>query len=391
MKAGLPGWLAFPSLRALGVFWGVLLAAAAAGGIALELAGPPAPDEARAPAPAEAPPSPETAPAAGAPAVAAASEAAPAAGAPAVAPASEAASPGPDLRTVAAPETHAEPRPGRTMAGPIAPPDPALLEPAADVPGGGLLPRIAADGRAPMAAYARPFDPAVGTPVIGILVAGVGLHRGDTEDAIRTLPEAVTLAVSPYAANLRKLQERIRTSGHELLLSIPMEPQGYPLSDPGRQALLTGASDAKNLRALNWSLARVGGYAGVTGALGVMRGERFAASTGQMAPVIETLAARGLLYVDPRPGAPEPQGIWARGVDVVIDDPPTWAGVGTSLARLEQIARERGSAVGLVGAVRPAIIGRVAGWAKTLPQRGIALAPLSALAQPPRTETGAAR
>ena len=38
------------------------------------------------------------------------------------------------------------------------------------------------------------------------------------------------------------LRPGARPTEHEYLLSIPMEPQGYPLNDPGASALLTGAA-----------------------------------------------------------------------------------------------------------------------------------------------------
>ena len=89
-----------------------------------------------------------------------------------------------------------------------------------------------------------------------------------------------------------------------------------------------------------------------------------------------------------RPGRP---AVWGRSVDLVMDDPATRPEIDAKLAQLEQIARERGSALGLVGAVRPVTMDRVTAWANGLAARGFVLAPVSALAQPPRTETGADR
>lgn len=371
-------WLAAPSLRALGLTWSAALALAAVGAGALAVLGPPRPAEpsrhAEAAAPDEHHPAPHAPDAAHA---SSGGHAAPAAH-------------GPDDHAAQAPPPPA--RPGRSEGSGIAAPDRALSEAATDVQGGGALPRIAPDGRAPMAVYARPFaPPPAGTPLVGLVIAGAGLNAGDTEDAARLLPGGVTFALSPYAAGLAKVQDALRAGGHEMLLSIPMEPQGYPANDPGPQALLTGANDARNLRALNWALTRAEGYVGVTGALGTMRGERFAASAVQMAPVLDVLAARGLLYLEPRPGAAPPPGVWARGVDSVIDEPTTRRDIDTKLAALEQLARERGSAIGLIGAVRPVTIDRIGAWSGGLAARGVALAPVSALAQPPRTEKDAAR
>ena len=104
----------------------------------------------------------------------------------------------------------------------------------------------------------------------------------------------VTLAVSPYAVNPQALLQAARFSEHEYLLSLPMEPQSYPLNDPGPRALLTSLPRAENLKRLNWVLARIQGYVGVTDALGNgMLGARFAAMPKQMTPVLRQIAVAG--------------------------------------------------------------------------------------------------
>ncbi len=77
--------------------------------------------------------------------------------------------------------------PGRDTPGPIADPDPALLEPLIGQPDN-PLPRIATDGRMPMQVYAAGFDQSTRRPRIGLILAGVGLNQADSDAAIRTLP-----------------------------------------------------------------------------------------------------------------------------------------------------------------------------------------------------------
>ena len=260
----------------------------------------------------------------------------------------------------------------------LSPPLPGLQEP---VPGrpGAFLPRIGADGRAPMQAYAAPFDPNDRRPRIGVLLAGMGLNGADSAAAIGMLPSGVTFAFSPYADRTASLLDAARQRGQEYLLSLPMEPKGAPLHDAGDQALLVGAPVEQNRRRLEWSLARIGGYVGATGALGALHGERFAASGHPMRDVAQTLAGRGLLYVDPRPGAALPPGIAARAVDVVLDVRQERAEIEHRLRQLERVARDQGSALGLAGAPVPVTVGTVAVWALGLEERGFVLAPVSAL------------
>ena len=276
------------------------------------------------------------------------------------------------------PEIPASQRPGRDIPGPIADPDPALLQTGPD---GGKLPRIADDGRMPMQVYAAAFDRTTRRPRIGVVIAGIGLDTAASTAAIRDLPSGITLAVSPYAHDPQKLLDAARLAQHEYLLSLPMEPQSFPLNDPGNRALMTSLSPEQNHDRLDWLLSRIAGYAGVTSALGSMRGERFSAVAEQMDPVLKELAERGLLFVDARPGQPPLPHVWQRDVDLVLDEPASE--IEGKLADLERLARNKGSALGLAGAPRPVTMQRIAAWANGLAERGFALAPVSALAQPP--------
>jgi len=270
-------------------------------------------------------------------------------------------------------------RPGRDTPGPTADPDPSLLEPGPD---GGELPRIAEDGRMPMQVYAAGFDHSSRRPRIGIVIAGIGLDGANSRTAIRDLPRGVTLALSPYAQHPQKLLELARFAEHEYLLSLPMEPQSFPLNDPGPHALMTRSPAAENLKRLSWLLSRIQGYVGVTSALGTsLQGERFAAVPEQMMPVLQQVAKHGLLYVDARPGqAPLPY-VWNRDVDLVLDQPVT--GIEGKLAALERIAHDKGSALGLALEPRPVTVQRITAWANGLLDRGFILAPVSALVAPP--------
>jgi polysaccharide deacetylase 2 family uncharacterized protein YibQ len=284
---------------------------------------------------------------------------------------------------------------GRDTPGPVTDPEPGLLEPLAD--GSPLsLPRIASDGRTAMKVYAAGFDHSSRRPRIGLLLAGIGMNEVESEAAIRALPGAVSLAVSPYAAvngaRLTKLLAAARTTGHEYLVEIPLEPAGFPLNDPGPSALLTTAPASANIRNLHWALSRIDGYVGAAGVTGTMRGERLAAMTDQMDAVLSELSERGLLYVDPRESAGSVLGgvskAWGRHVDMVIDEPADQGVadrgmIDAKLADLERRARDTGAALVLITRPTPVVVAGIAAWSNRLVEHGLTLAPVSALAVPP--------
>ena len=99
-------------------------------------------------------------------------------------------------------------------------------------------------------------------------------------------------------------------------------------------------------------------------------------------------ANRGLLYIDPRPnvtrlaGSPTQRGT-IRHVDLVLDDPPGRTEIDAKLAKLEILAKDRGSALALAGRPSPILIDRINAWAATLATRGVVLAPASVVVQTP--------
>ena len=368
-REALRGWLPRGGWAALGVFW--LCALGAAGGTAGVLAwlGPPEPPRhvaASALSPEPAAPRPGATPERAA----------------SVGPAPEA-----DTPTAAPPVPRSSAAVGRSPSGAV---EPALQEPGPYGP----LPRVGPDGRTPIRAYGHPFDRSDTRPRVGLVVGGLGMNAAVTEEAIRRLPAAVTLAFSPYATRVDFLLDQVRAKGGELLVALPLEPAGHPtVNNAGNRALLTRLSPAENRDHLEWALSRFGGYVGAVGALGPMRGERFAELAETLHPVQEALRARGLLYVDPRPGARPPERAWGRSVDIVVDEPATRGEIERKLEALERLARERGTAgaLGYAGEASPVLVDRIAVWAGGVEGRGLALAPVSALIRRPAAEEASAQ
>ena len=88
------------------------------------------------------------------------------------------------------------------------------------------------------------------------------------EGEIQQLPPDVTLAFAPYAPNLEAQIAEARAAGHEVILQLPMEPNGYPANDPGPHTLLANATAEDNIQRLHWLLSRFSGYVGVTNYMG---------------------------------------------------------------------------------------------------------------------------
>ena len=246
----------------------------------------------------------------------------------------------------------------------------------------GMIP-VAADGATPFTAYAAstPAERAKAAtmPTVAIVVGGLGIGAAKTTDSILKLPGAVTLAFTPYGTDPLKLVERARAQHHEILLQVPMEPFDYPDNDPGPQTLLSSLGTEQNLDRLHWHLSRFQGYAGIANFMGA----RFVVSDNVMQPIVREAAKRGLGYFDdgsaPRSVAASlaaSQTMPFAKADLSIDAVPTALEIDRALSKLETIARERGTAVGVASAL-PISIERLAAWCKALEGRGIMLVPLT--------------
>jgi len=209
----------------------------------------------------------------------------------------------------------------------------------------------------------------------------LGLEPRSTEAAIVELPESVTLAFAPYGANVAADAARARARGHEILLQAPMEPFDFSRNDPGPHTLRVEGGDMNE--DLHWLMGRFAGYVGLMSFLG----SRFTANEEALAPALEEIARRGLFIVDdggsPQsliPATAAKLSVPAARVDIVLDQRGSPQSLEAALAALETQARRTGSAVGFANAQGPTIA-RLARFAREAENRGLAVAPISAIVE----------
>jgi hypothetical protein len=259
----------------------------------------------------------------------------------------------------------------------------APIEAVTEQTGQGPLPRIAANGKRPFDVYSQVTPLAVthsDSPKITLVLGGMGLNARLTRKAIDMLPGDVTLGFAPYGDNLQAQVNQARAQGHEILLQVPMEPVGYPGTNPGPSTLLTDARPDQNIAALKWLMSRFAGYSGITNYMGA----RLLVSEDALRPVMKEVQSRGLVYLEDAsvsmtlsPKVAQDLRLPAQRAGMVIDAEPTVPAIEAALARLEQDARQNGSVIA-TGSGLDVTIETVAEWAKTLQEKGIILVPVSA-------------
>lgn len=238
----------------------------------------------------------------------------------------------------------------------------------------GLLPIISKAGQEPWQYYAKPSNIKAGTPVIAVVITGLGNDATYT-DMAKTLPEYVTLSFSPYADKLDKQVLAARRYGYETWLDLPVQAKNYPLSDRGMLSLLVEQKPKQLIAMLNALLTTTPMISGVVS----MDNDGFSSHIAQSAVIATALRERGLL--------------WLLRESVKLGN-PTRLLVATKTISLEQaggILQARGHLRELVqtakkyqyaiGVVDPstASLDLTRAWIATLEKEGVTLVPLSAI------------
>ncbi|MFO1080766.1 MAG: divergent polysaccharide deacetylase family protein [Reyranellaceae bacterium] len=225
---------------------------------------------------------------------------------------------------------------------------------------------------------ALPFADLNSRPLVAIVIDDVGLDRPRSKRAWE-LPGPLTLSFLPYARDLAEQARAARGRGHELMLHLPMEPNGR--NDPGPNALLVALSDADLRQRTQVALDSFVGFAGVNNHMG----SRFTAFRPGMEIVLRQLRGRGLMFLDSRttPQSVGEQVALELSVPVVVrhvflDDDESLDAVRRRLAESEAIARRQGFVVA-IGHPHEATLQALAEWLPTVQKKGLALAPATAV------------
>jgi polysaccharide deacetylase 2 family uncharacterized protein YibQ len=217
-----------------------------------------------------------------------------------------------------------------------------------------------------------------GRAIIAVVIDDMGLDRARALRVI-ALPAPLTLSFLPYGRDAPALAVLARQRGHEIMLHMPMQPLGA--ENPGPQALSIDLPAAEVRARVGAALDRFGDAIGLNNHMG----SRFTAEKRLLAPVMEELAARGLVFLDSRTGNTS-QGVMAAddfqvpaaARDVFIDNDISAEAIARQLVELERQARRRGFAVA-IGHPHDTTIAALSVWLPGLPERGIQAVPVTAV------------
>jgi polysaccharide deacetylase 2 family uncharacterized protein YibQ len=246
----------------------------------------------------------------------------------------------------------------------------------------GPLPIISPDGRQSWIEYSRNFKQSDRKPRIAIIISNLGLSSTYTAAALKMMPKNVTFSFSHIAPKLKNWVRQARQQGNEVLIDLPMEPIGFPENDPGRDTLLTSLSEVENLDRLERIMMKAGGFVGLLGT----HGNKFLLNSESLLPILKSIKNRGLLYVDNRSTSRSLGTELASSIQLprafnnsFIDKVPSKNHIRNRLKELENIAQQKRFSVAIAQPL-PISLELLSRWINKLKAKGIALAPISAVA-----------
>lgn len=217
-------------------------------------------------------------------------------------------------------------------------------------------------------------------PLLAIIMDDLGRSTA-TARTLLAMPQQVTFAILPDEPQALRVAEMAHAAGREVMLHAPMEPQGYPGVNPGRDALLIAHSAAEIRRNFDLLLARVPHVAGINNHMG----SRFTEEAGALAPVMESLREKGLYFIDSlttnRSRVTEVArryGVPTLRRDLFLDNVAEVEAIAVEVRRLEARARSQGLAVGICHPY-PETLEALRRELPGLQARGITFVPVSVL------------
>ena len=228
----------------------------------------------------------------------------------------------------------------------------------------------------------RPREPSGGPPRVAIVIDDLGNELAPAE-RIAGWRVPVAGAVLPDLRWSAASAEALARGGKEVLLHLPMEPEGYPRVRPGPGLVLRAQSDAEIERLVEEDLATVPGAVGVNNHMG----SAATADARVMRAVARVLSRHGLFFLDSRTTdatvaekTAEQASVRAVSRRVFLDDVASEDAVRAQLNELARRARQEGDAVA-IGHPYPVTLFVLEKELPTMGERGVRLVRVSELAR----------
>jgi polysaccharide deacetylase 2 family uncharacterized protein YibQ len=160
----------------------------------------------------------------------------------------------------------------------------------------------------------------------------------------------ITFSILPNTRHAAEVATMAHRRGREVMLHIPMEPLGYPATNPGQNALLVSLSDAEIKRRFYSYLEKIPYAVGGNNHMG----SRFTADSHGMDVVLKMMQKEGMFFVDSRTtgksiAADEARrlGVPVASRDIFLDNDADVDKISRQIRKLAVLASKQGTAIAL--------------------------------------------
>lgn len=191
----------------------------------------------------------------------------------------------------------------------------------------------------------KPVSP--GTIAIVIDDMGSSIHEATS---LMSIGVPLTFSIIPGLQKARDVARLAHDRGYQVMMHIPMEPQGYPAQRLEANGLLLSQGSEEIARRVNGYFTQVPYADGANNHMG----SKFSEDREKMAVVLNQLKARGLFYID---SMTTPQSVGLKlarsmevdsaGRNVFLDNEKEVQAITSQLDQLAALARKKGSAIGI--------------------------------------------
>jgi polysaccharide deacetylase 2 family uncharacterized protein YibQ len=223
-----------------------------------------------------------------------------------------------------------------------------------------------------------PVTPAI--PSIAIVIDDMGWDLPIAQDLI-ALDQPLSFAILPQAPYQLKIVEAAQQYKRDLLLHLPMEPHGYPLVNPGPNAILSSMDPNQIVTLVRGALTSLPQVVGVNNHMGSSLTENPQA----MRVVMGELKRHNLFFLDSRTSADSQAYQIAREMGiptairhVFLDNDVQQAHISAQLQRLATMASQQGYAIG-IGHPYPETLRALKDTLPMIRQAGVQIVPISRL------------
>ncbi len=189
----------------------------------------------------------------------------------------------------------------------------------------------------------------VGHGSLAIIVDDMGGNLQEAKELL-SIDLPITFSIIPGLPKVKAVAEAAHAKGQQVMIHMPMEPQGYPAQRMEKNGLLLSYSDDEIVHRLR-EYAEANPLA--VGANNHM-GSRFTENEPKMRTVLALLKEKGLFFVDSRTSPhsvgfalAEKMGLETGARNVFLDNVQEVAAIKTQLDEAVRIASRRGSAIAI--------------------------------------------